>query len=162
MSPESQRWILMPLSFAGAFVLAILPFPEVMNWFRPEWTLLALVYWIICLPAYSGLLTAWTVGLLLDVLRGDLIGQNALALSLVAFLGLMLYRRLRTYSVWQQSALIFLLTGMNQLVLAWSNNWITGQTGEIGFLVPALCTALIWPWLKGFMDVLRRRLGIYS
>lgn len=162
MSPESQRWILMPLSFAVAFVLAIIPFPDFMSWFRPEWTLLVLVYWIICLPAYSGLFTAWIVGLLLDVLRGDLIGQNALALSLVAFLGLLLYRRLRSYSMWQQGALIFLLAGMNQLVLAWSNNWITGQGGDMGFLIPALCTALIWPWIKGVMDALRRRVGIYS
>jgi rod shape-determining protein MreD len=162
MSPESQRWILMPLSFFIAFVLAIFPLPEILNWFRPEWVVLVLVYWIITLPAATGLIMAWTVGLFLDVLRGALIGQNALALSLVTFLALLLYSHLRSHTLLYQCGLIFLLVGMNQLVLAWSTNLINGQSGEMGFLVPALCSAAAWPWLKGFMDVTRRRLGAYS
>ena len=51
-----------------------------------------------------------------------MLGQNAFALVVVALLSLILYQRLRVYSLWQQAAVVFVLVGINQLICQWVQN----------------------------------------
>ncbi|MEY3661077.1 MAG: hypothetical protein RLZZ169_1903, partial [Pseudomonadota bacterium] len=71
-----NRWVIV-LSLVFAGVLAVLPLPGWLELWRPDWVALVLVYWVIALPQRVGLLTAWLVGFLVDVLKGTLLGLNA-------------------------------------------------------------------------------------
>ena len=73
---------------------------------------LILIYWCIALPHRVGIATGLVAGLGVDVLEGAILGQNALAMVVVALLSLLLYQRLRVYSILQQAGVVFFLVGI--------------------------------------------------
>jgi rod shape-determining protein MreD len=145
------------LTFLVAYVLAVLPLPEWLQWGRPEWVALTLIYWCIALPQRVGIATGLVLGVGLDVLEGALLGQNALALIAVALLSLILYQRLRVYSLWQQAGVVFMLVGINQLICQWVQNLEDIRALPRLFLLPALSSALLWPVVLHILRSLRRR-----
>ena len=72
------RWVI-AISFLLAFLLAGIPLPSELQRFRPDWVAMVLIYWCMALPHRIGIGVGWTVGLLLDIGRGALLGQHALA-----------------------------------------------------------------------------------
>ncbi len=148
-------WIILA-TFLVAVVLALLPLPHWLLWARPEWLALTLVYWVIALPHRVGMTTALLLGVALDVLEGATLGQNAFALVVVAFLSLTLYQRLRVFSVMQQSGVVFVLIGINQLVCQWVQNLGGAGATSLLFLLPAVSSALLWPVVMHILRELRR------
>ena len=145
-------------SFFAALVLAILPLPEWLQWGRPEWVGLALVYWVIALPHRVGLLTAPPPAFQSHLrLEGAVLGQNALALTVVAILSLTLYQRLRVYNLWQQSAVVFVLMGIHQMICQWVQTLQGAAATSLMFLLPALSSALLWPLVLHSLRGARRR-----
>jgi len=148
-------WVIL-LTFLAAFVLAVLPLPQWLLWARPEWVALTLVYWAIALPHRVGMVTGLVSGVGLDVLEGAVLGQNAFALVVLALLSLSLYQRLRVYSLVQQSGVVFVLIGINQLVCQWVQNLEGAGTHSLFFLLPAFSSALLWPVVLLSLRGLRR------
>ena len=148
-------WLIVA-SFFCALVLAVLPMPAWLTWGRPEWVALVLVYWVIALPHRVGLVTALGLGLLLDIVEGAVLGQNAFALVVLALLSLLLYQRLRVFSVIQQSAVVFVLVGINQMICQWVQNLEGAGAITLLFLLPAFSSALVWPFVLHLLRGLRR------
>lgn len=144
------------MTFFMAMVLAVLPMPLWLLWGRPEWVCLAVIYWSIALPHRVGVLTALVLGVVLDVLEGAVMGQNALALVVVALLSLTLYQRLRVYSLWQQAGVVFVLVGINQMICQWVQNLQGAGATTLLFLLPAFSSALLWPFILHSLRGLRR------
>ena len=144
------------LSFLVALVLAVLPLPQWLLWGRPEWVALVLVYWVIALPHRVGLVTALVLGLVLDVLEGAVMGQNAFALVVVATLALTLYQRLRVFSLWQQAGVVFVLIGINQMLCQWVQNLQGAGAVTLLFFLPAFSSALLWPFVLHSLRGVRR------
>ena len=100
----------------------------------------------------SPLALAFVSGLALDVIRGVVLGQHALAMTLMAAWAMHLRLRLRVFSVLSQSLTIFALLTGYQFVLF----WVDGATGNpvttfSRWLAPVI-GALIWPLLAGLMS----------
>jgi len=152
---QHNYWVIL-LSFLVAVILALVPLPIWSLWARPEWLALVLVYWIIALPHRVGIFTGLLLGVMMDVLEGAVLGQNALALVVVASLSLILYQRMRVTNLWQQAAMVFLLVGINQLICQWIQNLqgVAAQTPL--FLLPAFTSALLWPVILHVLRGLRR------
>ena len=148
-------WVVL-FTFTVAFIFALVPVPAWLMWARPEWLALVLVYWTIALPHRVGIFTGLILGLVLDVLEGAVLGQNALALTVLGALALILYQRMRVTSVWQQSAMVFLLVGINQLICQWIQNLQGVAAPSLLFLLPALSSALLWPVILHVLRLLRR------
>ncbi len=144
------------LSFFVALVLTIMPLPDALVVLRPEWVVLTLVYWCFALSQRVGVAIAWVLGLLLDLLKGALLGQHALALVVVAFIAVKVHQRVRVYPMWQQILSIFALVLLSQLLVLWVNGLIGLEAGFWLFLLPALSSALLWPWLYLILRDLRR------
>ena len=157
MGPQEQHgyWVVI-LTFLMAFVLAIVPLPGWLLWARPEWLALVLVYWVIALPHRVGIFTGLMLGLVLDVLEGALLGQNALSLAVLAMLSLILYQRMRVTNLWQQAAMVFLLVGINQLLCQWIQNLQGVAALSPLFLLSAFSSALLWPVVLMCLRGLRR------
>ena len=153
---SSQAYWVIAVSFFVAFVLAVLPFPSWLHWARPEWLSLTLIYWCIALPDRVGILTALILGVAIDVLEGAVMGQNAFTLVVVVSLASILYQRLRVFSLLQQSGVVFVLIGIQQLICQWVQNLegVGAQTAV--FLLPAVTSALIWPIMLHLLRGLRR------
>ena len=143
-------------TFIIGFALGQFPMPDFAEWWRPEWVAMIVIYWIMALPQRFGIGSAWLVGLVLDVLKGTVLGINALSLTIIAFITLLLYKRMRMFPLWQQAMMVFVLVGINQLVFHWLQA-IAGTTGDsLKFLIPALISALIWPWVFVLLRSIRR------
>jgi rod shape-determining protein MreD len=147
-------------SFITAFLLAIFPLPHDMAWARPEWVALVMVYWAITLPERVGLWTALVVGIITDGLEGNLLGQSAFPLAIITYAVLLTYQRLRMFAAWQQAFFVFVLIGVHQLLVNWVQSLLGVATGNLRFLLPAVTSALIWPWLMIFLRGLLRRAGL--
>ena len=154
-SGAKGMWVIV-LTFVAAFLLAIYPLPTWLMWARPEWVALVLIYWVVALPQRVGVLLAFGIGLLVDIFEGAVLGQNALALSVVAFLALILYQRVRVFNLWQQAAVVFVLLGINQLLVQWIQNATGHGAQSFLFLMPALMGALLWPGVLISLRRLRR------
>ena len=107
------------VSFIIALLLTILPLPDWAAPYRPDWVLLVLIYWCMALPERIGVGTGWVMGLLLDVINGVLLGLHALAFSVVAYLAMLLHRRIRVFPLWQQALTVLILVGFSQLLVLW-------------------------------------------
>lgn len=143
------------ISILAAYLLAIFPLDYAFLWLRPEFVALLVVYWAIHLPQQFGLVSAWMSGLGLDIVENSTLGQHALALTVVAYVCLMSYQRIRSYAMWHQSMWIFILVGIHQLFCNWVQS-LNGRSADVWeFLIPALASALIWPVVYAVLSTLR-------
>jgi rod shape-determining protein MreD len=139
----------MMLSSLIALTLAVIPLPTAVDAFRPDFLVLVVFYWSIESPRAGGLSLAFFSGLALDVIQGVVLGQHALALTLMAAWATHLRLRLRVFSVLSQSLTIFLFLTGYQFILF----WVDGATGNpvttyTRWLAPVIGAA-IWPFLAG-------------
>jgi len=153
---QGHAYSVILLTFLVAYILAVLPLPPWLQWGRPDWVALTLIYWCIALPHRVGIATGLVLGLGIDVLEGAVLGQNAFALVVVALLSLILYQRLRVYSLSQQAGVVFILVGINQLICQWLQNIEGVSTLPRLFLLPAFSSALLWPVVLHTLRGLRR------
>lgn len=143
-------------TFIVALLLTIVPMPDWLAVARPEWGALFLLYWCIMLPFRVGVGSAWVLGLMLDVLRGALLGQHALALTVVAYLALKLHLRLRLYPLRQQALSVLVLVTIFQLLLLWTSGMIGKPATSWLYWLPALSSMLVWPLVFGALTAVRR------
>jgi len=161
MGPKANGiWVIL-LSFLVAYLLAIVPFPEWAMHYRPQWVAMVLIYWIMALPYRIGIGTAWFAGLFMDILEGSLLGLNALSFVIIAYAALNLHQRLRLFSALQQSGIVLALVGLSMVLTYWVKV-ATDQTdaGSMLFLLGALSSAFVWPWLFVFLRQLRRAFDV--
>lgn len=148
------------LSILVALLLSVMPMPEPISLARPMWLAMVLAYWVMALPHRVGLLTAWLTGLLSDVLFGQLFGQNALVMTLVVWMVLLLYQRIRRFPLWQQSLVMLPVFGIAQMVLLWLNSLSGNRPPTLLFLLPAVVSAVLWPWVFSLLRGVRRRFHV--
>lgn len=152
--------IIIGLSFLAALVLTIIPLPSWMVAFRPEWLALVMIYWCMALPHRVGILTAFFLGLILDILKGAVMGQHALALVVVAFLTLKVYQQIRIYPMWQQALSIMGLLILYQVLVIWINGIIDVRSSAWNYWLPIFSSSLLWPWVYLLLRDIRRHFGI--
>jgi rod shape-determining protein MreD len=157
MRETRLRRLPMALSALVALALAILPLPTVLESFRPDFLVLVVFYWCIESPRAGGLGLAFVSGLALDVIQGVVLGQHALALTLMGAWATHLRLRIRVFSVLSQCLTIFALLAGYQFVLF----WVDGATGNpvtnfSRWLAPVI-GALLWPVLVSAMGRVHER-----
>ncbi|MGX5220748.1 rod shape-determining protein MreD [Pseudomonas segetis] len=154
-----NTWVVW-LSLMFALLLSVSSLPAFMEIGRPLWLALFLTYWVLALPHRVGMATAWVFGLLADVLNGSLLGQNALILSLITFLVLSLHQRLRMFPMWQQCLVLMVVFGLAQLVQLWLNALTGSRPPTLAFILPAVISVLLWPWVSVILRSIQQRLGV--
>jgi len=157
MRDDPVRRLPMALSALVALALAVIPLPSALDVFRPDFLVLVVLYWSIESPRAGGLSLAFFSGLALDVVNGVVLGQHALALTLMAAWATHLRLRLRVFSMLSQSLTIFALLTGYQFVLF----WVDGATGNpvtsfARWFAPVV-GGLIWPLLAGVLSRVRER-----
>jgi rod shape-determining protein MreD len=149
-------WIIFA-TFVVAALFTVFPLPEWLEFYRPEWVALVLIYWVLALPDRIGLFKAWLAGFFMDVLEGSLLGLNALALAMLAYLSLSLYQRMRMFTAVQQSITVLILVGIHQLLSFWVLTANSQNTAtNLIFMLSALSSAIIWPFVFIGLRYVRR------
>ncbi len=147
-------------TFAVALLLTVMPLPDWARGFRPHWYTLVLIYWCVALPERVGVLSGWLLGVFVDVLTGTLLGEHALVLALVAFVGVTLHRRIRMMPRYQQMLMVFALLLLEKLLLLWIVAITSDSPAPPMYWSGALIGALLWPWVFVVMRDTRRRFKV--
>jgi rod shape-determining protein MreD len=142
-------------SFALALFLNFLPWRDLR--LVPDFVALVLVFWCVRQPRLVGLGVAWTLGLVTDAGNGVLLGQHALAYSLLAFLSIWLSRRILWFGPGLQSlhvgAVLLVAQGVAVLVRLAASNDFPGWPIFVG----PVAGALLWPLVTWLLLLPQRR-----
>jgi rod shape-determining protein MreD len=158
VNPSAGGWLIL-LTLLVAMVLAVLHLPETwpewLGWLRPAWVAMVIFYWVMALPHRLGLISAWLVGLLLDVLQADPLGLNGVLLAGITYIAWRFYERLRMYSIVQQCGIVFLVVLAGESVRVLVQDLIYTRGWSWGVLLTGLMSMLVWPFLFLLLERLR-------
>jgi rod shape-determining protein MreD len=140
-----------------ALMLVMVPLPDWGESFRPDWVVLALIYWAMLLPRTWSVGSAWVVGIVIDVAQGTLLGQHALALCFVVFITVRFHLLMRVFPILQLTATVFALLSLYQFLLFWVNGVAGLSAPAIAYWGPVITGTLIWPVAYVFLSGVRFR-----
>ena len=143
-----------------ALIASIMPLPLSVDAFRPDWVLVVLVYWCLALPTKVNVISAWFMGLLLDVLLGSVLGIHAAAMALAVYIVASNFQKIRNFSVWQQALIVGLLSALYHLLVFWLQRFISDVVFLPSYLYPMLTTIVLWPWAFLLLRKIRRHFKI--
>jgi len=142
MSIHNRRLVYFTL--VAALLLQLLPFSGVLLQIKPDFLLLVVLFWLLRAPNICNIGQAWTAGILMDLVTGDVLGQNALAYAITAFLAVMYQRRLILFSALQQSLYVLLLLFVNEVILLLLKSFSGIEYFGWTYFVPSLTGVMLW------------------
>ena len=162
LSDTASQRILLPVrasTILGSLALALLA--NFLPWrsvaLAPDFVALVLVFWCVRQPRLVGLGAGWALGLLIDAGNGVLMGQHALAYSLLAFASITLSRRILWFPLWGQAlhvlALLLFAQGISALVRLAAGAEFPGWVVAVGPLIGAM----LWPLVTTLLLMPQRR-----
>jgi rod shape-determining protein MreD len=123
----------------------------------PDLLAMTLVFWSVHQPRRVGMGAAFVFGLMMDVHEATLLGQNALAYTLLCFGAVLMHRRLLWFPLQQQSVQVLPLFAMATLA-EWLIHLFAGHPmANWSLLLAPLIQALLWPLLSTLLLIPQRR-----
>ena len=136
-------------------MMTIMPLPDFFYGIRIEWVSLAIIFFSMMNVSLMGVIAAWTIGLLLDLLQGGLLGENALILSIISYLSYRFRFQVRVYPDWQLMIVTLFFLSFGNLI----SLWIRGFSGRMLFVteewLSIFIAALIWPIFMRLTEILQ-------
>ncbi|MBA4214169.1 MAG: rod shape-determining protein MreD [Polaromonas sp.] len=164
MRPGQQLLLPANPAFIWFSLLSALMFNMLLNmgvWGRSAWVpdLLAvtLVFWSVHQPLRIGVGVAFVFGLAMDVHQGALLGQHALAYTVLGFLAISMHRRLLWFGVPNQAVQVlplFVAAHVLELLVRMASGG--SFPGLPYFIAPVLASAL-WPVVSVLLLAPQRR-----
>ena len=143
--------ILILISLLIAMTLSMIPLPEWINQYQPDWVALVVLWANIHHWGKFNVGSAWLVGLIVDVLNATVLGQYALAYTVTSYLAIRINLQFQLFSLLQKGLSILLLLVIFKLLLFWIFS-ISGESIElIHYWKPLLADILVWPWLNALL-----------
>lgn len=144
------------ITLSLALFLALLPMPDWTIWLRPCWVLLVLIYWAMTVPFRVSVGTAFIMGLVLDLFNGVLLGEHALAFTVIIYFVNRIHIRLRMFPLLQQGLFVFLLVLLYQFIIYCIQGFIGNLPNSHLYWLSSVSSMLLWPWLFVLMRDCRR------
>lgn len=151
--PVSPAFIV--LSLFAAFLLNLLPWGQFIA--APDFVALVLVFWGVHQPRRVGIGTAFFLGLLMDVHDATLLGENALAYTLLAYCAIMMHRRVLWFRLSAQALHVLPLLLLAQAVQLAVRFLVSGKFPGWFYFVESFVSVLLWPLLSVILLAPQRR-----
>lgn len=139
--PASRAFI--AFTILAAFVLNILPWGRTYG--VPDFLAIVLVFWNIHQPRKVGIGIAFLVGLLMDVHASALLGERALAYSLLSYGAMSMHRRVPWFRLGGQMLHVLPLFLLAQLVVIAVRMAVGGPFPGLGYFLQSVTSTLLWP-----------------
>jgi len=133
------------LSVLVALILTVLPLPPWLDVVRPAFLVLTVIYWSVNAPRAGGLAIGFFAGLLLDLFQGPVLGEHALALSLITYIAVREHQRIRSKPAIQQALIVFAALILYEVVLFMIDGWTGNPVTSPLRWVHTVTGALLWP-----------------
>lgn len=143
-----------------ALMLTMMPMPDAVSAFRPDWVALIVIFWAMSVPRSYSVGVAWFAGILVDVTQGTLLGQHALALCAIIYITVKFHLLMRVFPLLQLTATIFALLALYQFLLFWINGVAGVHAPSVSYWGPVITGTIIWPLLHTFLTGVRYRVQL--
>jgi rod shape-determining protein MreD len=154
---RANDWLFWGGVFA-CYLLQLMPLPQALLPLKPWWLALVLVYWTLEAPEHVSLGRAFVLGLIGDLLVGDLLGEQALRLCVFCFILMRFRARLRFFPMWQQALAVLALLVNDRIVLLAIRTVAGMASAPPSYWLAPLVGMLAWPWVFLLLDDARARL----
>ncbi len=153
--PRAADQLLLPanplfIAFTLLVALAAMMLPLGRHPAAPDLLAVALAAWVVHQPRRVGVGVAFALGLVVDVHSGAVLGQQALAYTLLAFFAITIHRRLLWFSLPAQALQILPLFVLTHAVALVGRMAAGGMFPGWWLFAAPLFEALLWPlavWL---------------
>jgi rod shape-determining protein MreD len=143
---REPRWAVF-FTLLLALIAQVLPLPAWIEAVRPSFIALVVVYWAIFSPHAGGIFAPFAAGLALDVFKGEVLGQNALAAITVAYIAMSLHQRLRNQTLVQQSLFVFAVLTLDEFIVWGIEGWIGHSPSTSWRWIQPMIGAMLWPFV---------------
>jgi rod shape-determining protein MreD len=123
----------------------------------PDFLALVLVFWSIHQPQRIGITFAFVFGVFIDVHQGALLGQHALAYTVLSFLAIAIHRRLLWFSVPSQAFQVFPLFAASHAIELIVRMMAGGAFPGLLILLAPVLESLLWPVVSVILLLPQRR-----
>ncbi|HEX8887071.1 MAG TPA: rod shape-determining protein MreD [Noviherbaspirillum sp.] len=156
------QYILLPVSplfiavtLVGAFLLNLLPWGDLYG--VPDFVALTLIFWSVHQPRKVGIGLAFLMGLLMDVHNASLLGENALAYTLLSYFAIMIHRRMLWFRPITQALHVLPLLLLMQVVQMLIQALVSGKFPGWYYFASSLVSAALWPLVTWMLLAPQRR-----
>jgi rod shape-determining protein MreD len=150
MMPRGSGQLLLPVnpgfmwfSLLAAFAFNLIPLGR--HPAQPDLLALVLVFWNVHQPRRVGVGVAFAFGLLMDVHQGALLGQHALAYTLLSYFAITIHRRLLWFDLLSQALHILPLFLAAHAVSLAVRMLMGGMFPGWSLLLAPVFESLLWP-----------------
>lgn len=141
------------LTLVAALLANLLPWSGWALWLAPDFVALIVLYWCIQEPRKIGFLTAWGLGLLMDIADGSLFGQHALAYVILAYAGTALHRRVQRFSMTPQMLHVLPLLLLTSLIVLLVRALAGADFPGYAYFLGSITGAALWPVLSHLLKL---------
>ena len=152
--PVRPAFILFTLVLAA--LLNMMPWSGWIAWFRPDFVALVVLYWVIEQPRRVGFTAAFSLGLLMDVAEGALLGQHALSYTILAYAGIALNRRVRRFSLTAQVVHVIPLLLVNDLIVLGVRMLAGADFPGYPYFLGSFVAGALWPFMSVLLKLPQR------
>ncbi len=156
------QYILLPVSplfiaftLVSAFLLNLLPWGDLYG--VPDFVALTLIFWSVHQPRKVGIGLAFLMGLLMDVHNASLLGENALAYTLLSYFAIMIHRRMLWFRPVTQALHVLPLLLLMQVVQMLIQALVSGKFPGWYYFTSSLVSAALWPLVTWMLLAPQRR-----
>ena len=146
LARREPRWAV-TFTLLLALIAQVIPLPDWLSVVRPAFVALVIIYWSIYAPHAGGIFAPWLAGIALDVFKGEVLAQNALAIALIAYVTMSLHQRLRNQTLVQQSLFVFLMLMVNEVVVWGIEGWSGHSVASSWRWIQPMIGAMLWPFI---------------
>ena len=155
MINQTQLLLLLKVTIL-AFILGSISLPHILELVSPFWLLMFFIYWLIYSDSNGIFSAALILGLLLDVLQGAILGQNALALIVSSAFILSVKKSFFVSNLTTQQVYVFIASLIYLLLFLMTHLVVHGLQIQWLILFVPFTGALMWPVVRFLLAKLKQ------
>ena len=154
MTNQNHMLLLSKISII-ALIIGAISLPLVIELSSPLWMLVCFVYWVIYTDGKWIYLSALILGLLMDVLQGGILGQNALALVISSAFIFNVKKSFFVSNLTTQQVYIFIGSLIYLITFLLTHILVQGFDFSWLILISPFSSAIIWPVIRFLLAKLK-------
>ena len=155
MINQTQTLLLIKVTIL-AFIVGSVSLPNVLELVSPFWLLLFFIYWLIYSDSNRIYTAALILGLLLDVLQGAILGQNALALITSSAFILSVKKSFFVSNLTTQQVYVFFASLIYLILFLITHILVQGLQIEWLVIFVPFTGAILWPIVRFLLAKLKQ------
>ena len=155
MTNSNHFFLLVKISII-AFITGAISLPSFLELASPFWLLPFFSYWVIYSNGKNIYTTAFILGILLDIIEGGTLGQNAVALVLSSAFILNVKKSFFVSNLTTQQVYIFLGSIIYLIIFLLVQQLTQGLNFEWLILLSPFTSAILWPLIRYLLAKLKQ------